>query len=491
MDISNTGCPSCKKQVEFPSHFKYINCPYCGDMLEIKISGKDVTLSLMAEKVVTPVIIESYKGVFSLRVTPKTQPLKRDEKSGEDVLSAGQRDASSSEKDEFWERRKKVLTSLDKLDAELIKKELKEKASAKEASFVPSNISKEHFITKDYEVKADESFDTEPSSNLSDVTGESFIIKDSESRVEEEAESIDLHVHEAEIIDGTKDNRPKDDAPSSEKIELEEKTRSLEAEDNLMAKPPVDFTKWILPVLVGFCLIISLVLILNKSGNNSSNNTFTATPSPEFAFTEKPELSPVAMLYPSPVSEATEIPEEGPSPSPETEISPTEVPTPYPTFAPRPTIVPVPTATMLPPTEVPVKPTAIPTIAYNPPPVNNGGYSYDDDYREPTPVPTEVSYADFKRTYCNEYIKNKIMPLYNDRRYDEAIQECHHIISTDKNYYVNYLWMANCLLSYRAVEDAKYYIDMAWKLEYNETRVDYGNSQSKKLYDRYYEMGGN
>jgi len=82
------------------------------------------------------------------------------------------------------------------------------------------------------------------------------------------------------------------------------------------------------------------------------------------------------------------------------------------------------------------------------------------------------------------------MPLYQDRRYEEAIQECNHIIGQDKNYYVNYLWMANCLLAYKAVDDAKYYIDMAWKLEYNETRVSYEQSQSKNLYELYYSLGG-
>jgi len=131
VDVVETGCPSCQKNIEFPSHFSYINCPYCGVLLEVlKISGA-ITLKVMEGNMPTPVIIESYKGVFDLKLTHKAEKsyLTKDfeEKKGRKDKTEDGKKVNLIEKDDFQERRKRVLKSLDKLDAEFIKRELKER----------------------------------------------------------------------------------------------------------------------------------------------------------------------------------------------------------------------------------------------------------------------------------------------------------------------------------------------------------------------------
>jgi len=130
VDVVETGCPSCQKNIEFPSHFSYINCPYCGVLLEVLKNSGAITLKVMEGNMPTPVIIESYKGVFDLKLTHKAEKsyLKDfEEKKGQKDKTEDDKKVNLIEKDDFQERRKRVLKSLDKLDAEFIKRELKER----------------------------------------------------------------------------------------------------------------------------------------------------------------------------------------------------------------------------------------------------------------------------------------------------------------------------------------------------------------------------
>ncbi len=141
--------------------------------------------------------------------------------------------------------------------------------------------------------------------------------------------------------------------------------------------------------------------------------------------------------------------------------------------------------------ETPVIPTAVPKkiptrrpVKYKTPGVNTG---YVPSYT----ATAQIDYKTSSRNYCDNAINNKIVPLYNERRYSEAIAECNYLLSLDQNYYMNYIWMASCYLALKDTVDAKYYIDMAWKLEWNEKRTPYEQSESKKLYDWYRSEGGN
>jgi len=250
--------------------------------------------------------------------------------------------------------------------------------------------------------------------------------------------------------------------------------------------------KQVLPVLLILCLMAGIFLVIRSF--NPQNTVAVNTPNPFLKETLIPlsesTVSPVAAeITPSGDETPVEVADASPEPDTPPTAEPAKItPVTLPISVPSPTQIPA-----VIPTPVPVVPTV--AVVYNPPvPVyNNYNNEPENNYTAlpPTAVPAEISYVDLKRTYCNEYIRNVIQPLYSAGKYDEAIEECHLIISHEKNYYVNYLWMANCLLAYGAVEEAKYYIDMAWKLEYNErNRIDYGNSESSKLYDRYRELGG-
>ncbi len=77
------------------------------------------------------------------------------------------------------------------------------------------------------------------------------------------------------------------------------------------------------------------------------------------------------------------------------------------------------------------------------------------------------------------------MPLYEKGKYDEAVKESYSLVFRHKHYFLNHLWMAKCLLAVNEVEEAKIYMDIGWKLESEQTKVSYEESQSKKLYDIY------
>ncbi len=206
------------------------------------------------------------------------------------------------------------------------------------------------------------------------------------------------------------------------------------------------------------------------------NRTVSATPS---AIPATPVITPVVVAIDTPVKKNS------PSPEPvkqSTRFTVTEV---------KPTsVIVIPTEPVY--IQTPVIPTAVPTriptrrrVTYKTPGVTAG---YVPSY---TATPAQVDYKTSSRTYCDNAINNKVVPLYNERRYSEAIAECNYLLSLDQNYYMNYIWMASCYLSLKDIADAKYYIDMAWKLEWNEKRIPYEQSESKKLYDWYRSEGGN
>ncbi len=265
----------------------------------------------------------------------------------------------------------------------------------------------------------------------------------------------------------------------------EEKVKELkpEAIEKQKAGSVEIISRQVLPVLLILCLMSGIFLVIRSFNQRNTFAVNTPTPSLKEPLTPVSEITPSGDETPVEVADASSEPNTLPTEEP-AKNTPVTLPTSIPSPTQIPAVIPTPV------------PTAVPTVAaaYNPPvPVyNNYNNEPEDDYK-PTPaaVPTEISYVDVKRTYCNEYIRNVIQPLYSAGKYKEAIDECHLLISHEKNYYVNYLWMANCLLAYGALDEAKYYIDMAWKLEYNErNRIDYGNSESSKLYDRYRELGG-
>ncbi|HPZ08292.1 MAG TPA: hypothetical protein PL110_09270 [Candidatus Eremiobacteraeota bacterium] len=219
---------------------------------------------------------------------------------------------------------------------------------------------------------------------------------------------------------------------------------------------------WILLSLgiINILLVIILIFIIINKQPPGSTSIVELTPSP---FTGN--LVNIHTAIPS------IIPEDTPEPTKTTEPSPTEKPVVVYNPVPTPVIIVEPS-----PTRFIVKvPTKKPRSVYIPP---------------DTPVPTAIDYRKANRDYCNTVLTNKVIPLYNERKYAEAINECHNLIARDDSYYMNYLWMANCYLGAHDVVDAKSYLDEAWRWESREKRINYDQSETKKVYDVYYRMGG-
>jgi len=205
----------------------------------------------------------------------------------------------------------------------------------------------------------------------------------------------------------------------------------------------------------------------------SNKGNVSATPA---AIHATPVITPAVVAMDTPVKKTTPSPKpvkEATRP-PVTEVKPTNV---VPT---QPVYIETPVLSVVVPTKIPTRR----PVRYKTPGVNTG---YIPSY---TATP-QVDYKTSNRIYCDNAISNKIVPLYNERRYSEAIAECNYLLSLDQNYYMNYIWMASCYLALKDPADAKYYIDMAWKLEWNEKRTPYEQSESRKLYDWYRSEGGN
>ncbi len=227
-------------------------------------------------------------------------------------------------------------------------------------------------------------------------------------------------------------------------------------------------------------LVIITVFILGVFGviyalKLPHNRTVSATPT---AIPSTPVITPVVVAINTPVNKSTPSPEpvKEPTRTPVAEVKPTSL-----------NVIPTQPVYI----ETPVIPTAVPTriptrrpVKYKTPGVTTG-------YVPSHTATAQVDYKTSNRTYCDNAINNKVVPLYNERRYSEAIAECNYLLSLDQNYYMNYIWMASCYLALKDTADAKYYIDMAWKLEWNEKRTPYEQSESKKLYDWYRSEGGN
>jgi ribosomal protein L37E len=225
-----------------------------------------------------------------------------------------------------------------------------------------------------------------------------------------------------------------------------------------------------LAIVTVFILIIFGIIYAMKFSHKSNVST-VKTPS---ALPVTPVITVMAMN--SPVIKSTPSPEpvKESTDKPVAEIKPTV----YSVMPTQPTYIETPVIPAVVPTRIPTRP-----VRYKTPKVTTGYVPY-------TPAPTQVDYKTANRNYCDNAINNKIVPLYNERRYSEAITECNYLLSLDQNYYMNYVWMASCYLASKDPVDAKYYIDMAWKLEWNEKRTPYEQSESKKLYDWYLREGG-
>ncbi|MEQ8223524.1 MAG: hypothetical protein ABRQ37_14530, partial [Candidatus Eremiobacterota bacterium] len=111
-------------------------------------------------------------------------------------------------------------------------------------------------------------------------------------------------------------------------------------------------------------------------------------------------------------------------------------------------------------------------------------------YPSPTAALQIIDDKQTKRIYCNSVLSGKVMTLYNERRYTEAINECNRLINYEPTYYSNYIWMASCYLAANDPEDAKYYIDKALEYEWQEKRLPREQLESEKLYQLYLKYGG-
>jgi len=262
-------------------------------------------------------------------------------------------------------------------------------------------------------------------------------------------------------------NRDEKSEPVSD-IRVKENERSVKKQDTIILTVSSNFL-YLSGASFVFFMIILFIFIFHAL-KRQSDTGYIPVSSPSTAgnvITENNNTSEDAEMKPSPEMKL-------PTSKPLTYSTPTSTPERVPAFTALPTaiilvITPVPTKRSYPVA------TRKPLITYQ--------------YPSPTAV-LQINDKQTKRIYCNSVLSGKVMTLYNERRYTEAINECNSLINYEPTYYSNYIWMASCYLAAKDPEDAKYYIDKALEYEWQEKRLPREQLESEKLYQLYLKYGG-